>query len=336
MKRLPSSSRLWLLVACGLLGCKDPVDQAAKRRIFSPEDPPKAVASASEKLSPDHLADEPSKARRVLEMSAAEATERLGPHRYTSAVTFDWAGKGRATKLVENRVLIAGRGGVNGDFHGTVENSRDQGLEVIRVEGQVFARNRYGKFRQRSRDRGIAEREREDIRGAVRDLDELFQGRVSLSSEGPGTHEGRPVFRYQVALGAARAEKDPLRLPTASAPRNGVDETTRRRLAFFEHREPKALQGEVWVDAQTATLVKAHLDGRIAMVGDDGEATLHLTLDAAVTAIGTDPALKAPPDFLPDQDKPEGIAATLDRFGIPHGEKRDGGTSDEAPEEETP
>jgi hypothetical protein len=28
-------------------------------------------------------------------------------------------------------------------------------------------------------------------------------------------------------------------------------------------------------------------------------------------------ALKPPPDFLPDQDKPSGIADALDRFGIP-------------------
>ena len=50
--------------------------------------------------------------------------------------------------------LLAGRGGMSGDFHGTIENSHDQGLEVIRADGKVYARRRYGKFRERSRDRG--------------------------------------------------------------------------------------------------------------------------------------------------------------------------------------
>ena len=39
--------------------CTDPVDKAAKARIFSPEDPPKVVASAAEKLPPEDVADEP-------------------------------------------------------------------------------------------------------------------------------------------------------------------------------------------------------------------------------------------------------------------------------------
>ena len=30
------------------VACTDPVDKAAKKRIFSPEDPPQAVAAASQ------------------------------------------------------------------------------------------------------------------------------------------------------------------------------------------------------------------------------------------------------------------------------------------------
>ena len=76
-----------LLIAAS---CANPVDKAAKKRIFSPEDPPKVVASASEKIDAAALADKPELAQRVLRMGAAEATERLGPHRFNAALSFTW------------------------------------------------------------------------------------------------------------------------------------------------------------------------------------------------------------------------------------------------------
>src|SRR6185503_9680149 len=213
-------------------------DKAAKKRIFSPEDPPKAVASASEKLPPENVADDPRIARRILGMGAAETTERIGPHRYTATVTFEWtaSGSGKTTRLVENRSLVASRGGFAGDFHGTIDNSHDQGLEVMRVAGKVYARNKYGKFRQRMRDRGIAEREREEIFRAIGDIDELFQGRLKLSPQGTISHEGRTAWRYEVSLGPAlaAATENAAKLPPPAQPKSGVDDSTKRRITFYE------------------------------------------------------------------------------------------------------
>jgi hypothetical protein len=61
---------------------------------------------------------------------------------------------------------------------------------------------------------------------------------------------------------------------------------------------------------------------------DGGDAELRLSLTSALTNLGKAPELKAPQDFLPDEDKPQGIAATLQRFGI---ERGDGGTPGNAP-----
>ncbi len=326
------------------LGCSDAVDKAAKKRIFSPEDPPQAIASAKERLAPEDVADKPQVARRVLGMGAAEATERLGPHQFTAQVSFEWISGKRTVKLTENRVLIAGPGGVNGDFHATQENSREQGLEVMRVHGDVYARNRYQKFRQRRRDRGMAEREREEIHGVIRDFDALFRGRLKLSPEGTVTHDGRSAWKYSVSLGpevAAVAAEDVR--PPPQAPRGGVDDTTRRRVAFAEKREPRALQGEVVVDAETSVVVKARLDGRVHVPPNpaaQGEADLRMTVSLDVTGVGKNPALTAPKEFLPDEDKPEGIASVLDRFGIPHGDasgKSDAGTQGvEEPADDAP
>lgn len=316
-----------------LAACADPVDKAAKARIFSPEDPPQAVSSAKEKLPPTEVADNPKIARRVLGMGAAEATERLGPHRYSATIDLEWTANGKNVRLNETRVLEAGQGGVSGDFHAIQENSRDQGLEVLRVKGQVFARSRYGKFRLRSRDRGMAERIREETFGAIPDFDQLFRGRIKLTAQGTGSLEGRVTWKYVVSLAEAAPEA-PARLPPPQLAKNGGDETTLRRLAFQELRQPRTLQGEVQVDAETSVVVRARLDGRLAVQRPDvGPAELRLTLDSKVSDIGKSPALAAPKDALPDQDKPQGIAAALERFGIQKA-VRDGGTGPDEPSDD--
>jgi hypothetical protein len=336
-------SILAVTLCLALPACQDPVDKAAKERIFSPEDPPRTVTAAAERLPPEAIADDARVARRILGMDTAEATERLGPHLYTADLVTEWEGAGGAVKLTEKRTLRAGAGGVSGDFHGVVENSRDQGLEVLRVEGKVYARNRYGTFRLRSRDRGMAERTRAELTGALHDFDELFRGRLKLTPQGTGTHEGRTAQRYGVSLApmtpGTATEPDKVELPPALVPKNGQDETTRRRAAFFALREPRSLRGEVWVDARTSVVLKASLDGRISVPGaaagdaGAGEAELHMTLESARTEIGKAPKLTAPADFLPDADKPRGITDALDRFGVPRAGTRPDAGSPEAPPE---
>ncbi|MBE2248383.1 MAG: hypothetical protein IAE78_02465 [Myxococcus sp.] len=314
-----------------LAACPDPVDKAAKKRIFSSEDPPQAVAAAQEKLPPEDVASNPDVARRVLGMSAAEATERIGAHTYTATVNWEWSAGKKTVGLKESRELLAGPGGMSGDFLARLTNTTSSGdmgsgLEVLRLGGNVYARTTYGKdgagqFRQRKRDRGIAERMRDEAFGAVRDFDQLFRGRLALEARGTQTVEGRLCWKYDVTLAPPRAQA-PNTWPALAAPRGGADDTTLRRRAFFEGREPRALQGEVFVDAEKSVVMKATISGRMGVASDGGDAELRLSLTSALTGIGRAPELKAPDDFLPDEDKPRGIAATLLRFGI---ERGDGG-----------
>jgi hypothetical protein len=334
VSRLQRSTLIVALALTAATACTDPVDKAAKARIFSPEDPPKVVASAAEKLPPEDVADNPHVARRILGMDAAEVTERLGPHAYKAKVDFEWTTRDAPpVRISETRTLRAGPGGVSGDFHGLLENNRDQGLEVLRVGGKVFARNRYGTFRQRLRDRGMAERTRAELTGALRDMDSLFQGRVLLVPQGTVSYEGRTAWRYQVKLGPQAHDTAAKNLPAMLEPKNGRDETTRRRLAFFDQRAPKALDGEVLVDAATSVVLKARLDGHLVLPADKtGEgADLRMSLESALASIGQDPKLQPPEKFLPDADKPEGIADALDRFGIPRAK---GGTDGGVPSSE--
>ena len=325
-------------VVCGMvlvgLACTDPVDKAAKQRIFSPEDPPQVVASAAEKLPPGQIADDPRIARRILDMGAAEVTERLGPHQFNAQLTYDWgAQNGASNKMTEKRALVAGPGGVAGDFDAKLTNSRSQGFEILRVGGKVYQSDTYRKLRLRSRDRGMAERTRQDVFGALQEVDTIFGGRLKLQPQGTVSYEGRTAARFEVVLGASgAADASALKLPApAFARAGGMDEPTKRRQLFFAKRQPQSLSGEVLVDATAFVVLKAHVEGRLEVrpEGNTPGAALHLTLDSALTQIGKDPGLKTPTDFLPDQDKPSGIADALDRFGIPRGGKADAGTATE-------
>ncbi len=105
-------------------------------------------------------------------------------------------------------------------------------------------------------------------------------------------------------------------MPPVAVPKNGVDETTKRRLHFFDARQPKSLEGEVFVDADTSVVLRTRLDGRMTVKGTEGDAELRLALESSLNNIGTNPQVKAPVEFLPDEDKPLGIAAAMERFGI--------------------
>lgn len=308
------------IALCLLVGCKDPVDQAAKKRIFSPEDPPQAVAAASQQLPPEEAAESAAISRRILGMGAAETTERIGGHHYGATVSWEWTSGRKNVRLKESRQLISAQGGISGDFVARLTNTNDLGLEVMRVGGKVYARSTFGKdgagkFRQRLRDRGMAERTREEAAGALRDFDELFLGRLKLKAQGTSSLEGRTAWKYVVSLAEASPPSD-LALPPLLTPKNGSDETTKRRQRFYELHTPRSLQGEVYVDAQTSVVLKARLDGRITVKATDSESELHLVVESNLSHIGRSAPIEAPKEFLPDEDKPDGIAAALARMGI--------------------
>lgn len=342
MDRVPRRLKHLFAISCVALflgACTDPADKAAKKRIFSPEDPPQAVAAASQKLPPQDAADNPAIARRILGMGAAETTERIGAHRDSSTVDWEWTQAGKNVRLKETRELVSTAGGMSGDFHAKLSNTNNSGLEVMRVGGRVFARSTWGKdgesrFRERTRDRGMAERIREDAFGALKDLDQLFQGRLKLTAQSSADNTAgyldRTAWKYSVSLADSAAEAGS-KLPPVATPKNGVDETTKRRQHFYDARVPVSLQGDLWVDAQTSVVLKSHIVGKLTVKGEagDGAAELRITVDSAMTDIGKAVSVSAPKDFMPDEDKPDGIAAALTRFGI--SKKGDGGVAMEEP-----
>ena len=324
----------WVLVAATTgAGCVEEVDRQARKRIFSAEDPPRAVASASERLDVEQAESQKPLARRILTMGAAEVTERLGSHRYKANITFDWSHAGRNVRLEETRSLKAGVGGVQGDFHAVLENNRDQGLEVLRVDGKVYARSRYGKFRQRLRDRGMAEREREEISGALKDVYTLFDGRVALTPVGTVRLGDRQALKFRVALAEEGDEREESELPEVAFAKGGVDESTRLRLEFYNGRKPQALQGEVLVCLESAVVLRAKMDGKLSVARARGNSLLRLSMSSELSELGKAQKLRPPTEFLPDEDKPLGIADALERFGYSTRARADAGTPAEPQDE---
>jgi len=88
-------------------------------------------------------------------------------------------------------------------------------------------------------------------------------------------------------------------LPQLLAPKNGADDTTKRRQHFYQARTPRTLQGEVYVDAQTSAVLKARLDGRLGVQSEEANAELHLVVESARSGIGRPPLIELPKDFLP-------------------------------------
>jgi hypothetical protein len=322
----PTSFRRSVLIVASLAlaaSCVDEGDRAAKKRIFSPEEPSKAILAAAEPIDAGRLALDPALAWRVMTMGPAEALERVGPHRFSASVSFEWSSGKSSIALGEQRALEQAR---SGDFYLKTENDRDQGMEIVRVADQTFARSKYHKFRERKRDRGQAEEMREDVFGALRSAQSILGNRLSVRLDGEELLEGRPTRRYQFVL-----SNEPLRpaspgaahLPPVQYPAQGPDEQTKRRVDFANLKVPKSAEGRLWVDIQSGVPLKSELTATVAAPGEASIASARLTLRVRSRVTPAEKiAVVSPKEYLPDEDRPGGIAAALERFGI---SRADGG-----------
>ncbi len=305
-----------LALAFAFAGCTDPADRAAKKRIFSREDPPRAQRAAAQAIDVSELARDPALVHRVTGMSASEAFDRVGPFHYSATASFEWALGSDKVKLSETRSLEQVS---ETDFALKTDNERDQGLEVVRIGTQTFAKGKYHKFRERKRDRGRANLLRDDAFGALKSAQAILDDRLGVAPDGEETVRGRSARRYLFVL-----EKEPARerssnepaLPKLQFPAGGPDPQTRRRLDFQEQRIPRRVEGKLWVDVETGVPLKAELSAQVATpAGGKDEALLVLRVKSELRP-APDVAIAAPREFLPDEDRPNGIARTLDRFDV--------------------
>src|SRR5882724_11289446 len=262
--------------------CKRSEDEAARARMFSPEQPVGELPQAKEKVDAARLADDPALALRVLHMRRAEIEQRLGPHKAQQRVQFAWfrgpglPDGGSEVSLAEETILVQARGG---DFSARLVNDHNQGFELLWVKGEVFVKSLYGSFHKRRTDRTDPLRIREQAMSGLATFDRLARG-LKLRNAGETKSEGRRVVRYAVTgFGARAGEKETSDLPTVQYPENRTDPDTARRLEVWEKEEPVSVRGTLVVDAETAAPLGCDLQGHFKVSGNNTQepaAELHL------------------------------------------------------------
>src|ERR671937_1927148 len=122
------------------VSCKRTEDEAARARIFSPQQPVGELPEAKEKLDPTRLAEDPALARRVLHMRRREVEQRVGPYKAQQRVQFAWfrgAGLpdgGSEVSLAEETTLLEAPGE---EFSVRLVNDHNPGFELVWVNGEV-------------------------------------------------------------------------------------------------------------------------------------------------------------------------------------------------------
>jgi hypothetical protein len=286
-----------LLLTC--FSCKRSEDEAARARIFSPEQPVGELPQAKEKVDAATLADDPKVARRVLHMPRAEVEQRIGPYKAQQRVQFAWfrgpglPDGGSEVSLAEETTLLEAPGD---DFSVRLVNDHNQGFEMIWVKGEVFVKSLYGSFQKRRTDRTDPARIREQALAGLATFDRMARG-LKLRSAGETTSEGRRVVRYAIiGFGARAGEKEESDLPPVQYPESKIDPDTGRRLELWEKQEPVRVSGTLVVDAQTAAPLGCDLRGHFKVAGNENGPAAELDLHSVLVTsnIGKDPGLKTP------------------------------------------
>ena len=294
-----------VLAVVAVLCCKRQEDQAARARIFSPEQPVGAAAEAREPLDARRLADDAALAERVLHMPQSEIEARLGPHKAQQRVQFAWfrgpglPDGGSEVSISEETTLQQAPGG---DFSVRLVNDHNQGLELVWTRGQVFVKSLYGPFHRRRTDRTDVQRIRDQALSGLATFDRLARG-LKLKLAGETVAEGRRAIKYTVegygarASGKEKSDLPAVQYPETAAKTPGPDPDTAHRLELWEKEEPTEVSGTLLIDAETGVPLGADLEGHFKVAaankpGPAAELDLHSVLTTA--AVGKDPGIKQP------------------------------------------
>ena len=319
-----------------VLACKRSEDEAARARIFSPEQPVGVAAEAKQPLDAGKLAEDPQLARRILHMPQGEVAQRLGPHKASQRVQFAWfrgpglPDGGSEVSLAEETTLQDAPGD---DFSVKLSNDHNQGFDLVWVKGEVFVKSLYGPFRKRRTDRTDTQRVRDQAMSGLATFDRLARG-LKLRPLGETTAEGRRVVRYSViGFGARTGAKEASDLPAVQYPENKVDPDPARRLELWDKEEPTSVSGTILVDVQTGAPLACDLEGRFKVTGEKGKPAAELDLHSALVTsnIGSDPNLKTP-KFEPEPSVPHAVKDPLRFLGKEPGAEPGSASSEEGEE----
>ena len=299
---------LCLLAAAG---CSGGDDEEGRRRIFSRE--PSDTRAQPATRAPSGPAD-------AVALGADEVAARLGSFDWTASVDWTVSKSGGETAPVAATERHRLRQLASGEFEvsSQVDPGRGPGgvtgKHVIHAGGMTYARGEFAPWRERPTDRGRdARRFREESFLLAAEVLRLVGPALVITPDGDGALLGRRAARHALSLDPAkRAPPAPSRPASAGAP----DDDTARRLAFLDGHEPRALSGELLLDAETGVPLRVKLAATFG-VRDQPAVKVEVQLASQLRAVGGAVGeVKPPRDPLPDARKPPGVAAALEAAGL--------------------
>lgn len=327
--------RAFVLLFC-VFACKRSGDEAARARIFSPEEPANVSPEAKERLDARSLETDEKTGERILRMKQKEIAQRLGGHKAEQRVQFAWfrgpglPDGGSEVSIAEETTLQQS----GDDFTVRLVNDHNQGFELVWTEGKVYVKGLYGAFHERRTDRSDPEGVRERALGGLAAFDRLARG-LKLHYAGDVNSEGRKVARYTVTgFGAARSKGENRALPKIAYPDGHPDPDTARRLELWEKEEPDTVSGTVLVDIASGAPFACDLTGHFRVPGQGGPAAeldLHTVL--STSGVGKTAAI-ATPKAEPEPSAPHAVKDPLRFLGKEPGEAAGKASSAEPSEDQ--
>lgn len=271
MLRRSGSAEIALALAIALAGCGRS-EEIADHELGGLVVPEKTTAARA--LDVDKAAKDPDELGRALAQPHGKVVQALGPHvaRITSSSQLL-----AAQPLTDSVTLEVGD---RGAFHGVYTNNADYGRETIFVDGKLYLRPRYQRWHQRAPETpeepaGLRDRYFEAIHATW----DLLSPAVQLTDRGKVQIEGRVGRKIEIA-----------QAPQPRAPQK--EPLAQRR--WREGRAIDGVTGEIVLDAEHGVVLAAKLAGNVSFQKDGQRYSMKLTLDAAITGIGTAVPIVAP------------------------------------------
>lgn len=216
--------------------------------------------------------------RAALHLSDSEVRKRLGGYRFQAQHRIASTVDGKPDRAWSEDYLLLCR--KNGDCHGRLQNSREYGVEFVRLGEQTYFRHRYQPYLRFHEEPDQAEHRIQRIWGIGAAVVDLVGRFVDLAPIGKGQVAGRAVVRYQ--------------LKRRARPRKAAEQGRR---AWRASMTVKKVSGEVALDAATGVPLSLKIDYAVTAPRKGHTVGISGSLQGQITAVGSPGAVTAPTQF---------------------------------------
>jgi hypothetical protein len=296
--------------------CQREENIEAKARLSKPAPPDPHVTAADDKIDAADLGN-PETMKRVMRMEGQEIAARLKSFSMTSNASLSFgrgaaeaAGKVRSSEKTRMVQGLPQPDGASGDFAVEVLTGDGSEMRLAYVNDIFFLKNQNGRWRMSRDPQGERNAYRSESLAVWRSFYDLVAHALVVERSGGGTHAGRSVVKYRLALAdtsaEARAAGAGLPPPPVGPDGGPPEESNEQRLtrvrermsAWRERARPAGGRGELWVDEATGVVLQVKFTG--AMVVGDGPdpARLDVTIDQTFSEIGKDHKVPMPKEAI--------------------------------------